>query len=330
MPLSPRKGVKRKHEEEDDVHRHWQRQSIIDMSMGKLRTNSSPRREPCLRRSVLILNTLKVIETELKQEGVDTHQSTEAARNEIPEMSMAQLTLDPLPDMSTFIYPLPASSLVPMSVDASSGEGSEGGDYLVQDSSVVDPMPAKPLVGCQEQALSQASSSMYCGAPSQVSTVPPSPSLYYGASSGAVSQSSTLYYDMPSLDTQTSTEYFLTSLLEPPKVSEAGDSNNNLAVQWPYGASSSLVQCLANIPLPDVPLSEAEVLEAAESPPSQSGSISMNIEEFVHSLQEAIDTVAARSPPSPAPVLNAQCSSYSRTDSTLDDLDSIMQILVGT
>ena len=355
MDHTVRKGVKRKHEEGDDVQRHWQRQSIIDMSMSKLRTNSSQRREPCLRRSVLILNTLKEIESELKREGVDTHQSTEAARNEIPEMSMAQLTLDPLPDMSTFIYPLSSSSLVPMSVDSSSGED---GDHLVQsssvvdllpakplvvqDSSVVDLMPPKPLIGCQDQALSQTPSSMYYGTPSNVSTVPPSPSLYYGASSldsGVVSQPSPMYYDVPSLDAPSSAEYFLTSLLELPKVNETGDSNNNFAAQGPYSTgsnSNSMIQCLASLPLPEVLLSEADALEAGELPLLQSSSISMNIEELVHSLQEAIDTVAARTPPppppapAPAPVLNVQCSSCSRTDSTLDDLDSIMQILVGT
>ena len=356
MAHTVRKGVKRKHEERDDVHRHWQRQSIIDMSMGKLRTNSFQRREPCLRRSVLILNTLKEIESELKQEGVDTHQSMEAARNEIPEMSMAQLTLDPLPDMSTFIYPLPSSSLVPMSVDSSSGEDGDplvqsssvvdllpAKPLVVQDSSVVDLLPAKPLMGCQDQALSQTSSSVYYCTPSQVSTVPPSPSLYFGASpldSGVVTHPSSMYYGVPSLDTPSSAEYFLTSLLEPPKVNENGDSNNNFAAQGPYSAgtsSNSLIQCLASFPLPDVPLSEAEVLEAAEPPLLQSSSVSVNIEELVHSLQEAIDTVAARTPPptpppapTPAPVLNVQCSSCSRTDSTLDDLDSIMQILVGT
>ena len=314
MESIPGRGVKRKHVEED--YYAWQRKSIIDVSMGKLRTSSSQRSEPCLRRSVLILNTLKHIETELAQEGVDTHRSTEAAINEIPEMSVSQLTLDPLPDISTFIYPLPASSPVPISVEASSGIGSENCDYL----SVVDLLPCKPLAGCQDQPLSHSqTSSGFLGAQDMGHGVP-APQSYYGESSlnsGTVSSPSTMYYGSLSPSADLSEPAFYSSLspspvYELPKLYEAGDSNNNFTALGPYNLISS------NSPTGEDSLSEAEVID------------------LLHSLQEAADSAAAPNlshtpapPSSPGPVLNAQCSTYCRTDSTLDDLDSIMQILVG-
>lgn len=312
-----RKGVKRKYEEEDEEHHAWHRKSILDMSMSKLRSNSSRRHEPCLRRSVLILNTLKHIESELAQEGVHSHQSSEEAMNEIPEMSMTQLTqltLDPLPDMSSFILPLPVSP-VPMSVEVAHGEESDN-DYLsLADSGVVDLLPCRPVMASQDQTLSQ-SSSLYCSVPSpNPASSPFSSSFIYAsaaADSRAMSPLSASAYDCTAMDIMPSLPLFMPNgfspnpILELPKVYEAGDSNNNSATQGPYSVCSSSFgeDCL----------SEAEVIE------------------FLHSLQEASDTTtpSCSSPASSsASVMNAQCSTFCRSDSAVDELDSIMQVLVG-
>ncbi|KAK7104352.1 SERTA domain-containing protein 2-like isoform X2 [Littorina saxatilis] len=360
MAYTPRKGVKRKYleEEVDDISRCRQRQRIIDMSMSKLRTTTYRHGDPdpCLRRSVLILNTLKQIEAELKTEGVETHQSAEAAMNGIPEMSTSQLTLDPLPDMSTFMYPLPSISPIPMSVDA---VPVEGGDYVTPDSSIVDLMPAKPLATCSQQALSQASPSMYFGAPSQ--------------GSDSVTTSSTMCFDMPSVTTQSPSAFFdstaaVNSVLELLKMFGDGDSNNNSTAKGPYtnyiideSTLDSLTITEADFSSMDQQLipvhgsqtsdpSASSLLPSAmaamrshgtallcsssagtASPSSIVQSSSTSIEDFAHYLQEASES-ACSSPlrSSQAAVMtNTQCSTYCRSDSTLDDLDSIMQILVG-
>ena len=64
-------GMKRKLEDFDpnETKPGGQRQSILDISVGKLHTNTIKKVEPPLLRSVLILNTLKHIETELLKEG---------------------------------------------------------------------------------------------------------------------------------------------------------------------------------------------------------------------------------------------------------------------
>ncbi|XP_076464636.1 uncharacterized protein LOC143296523 [Babylonia areolata] len=313
-----RKGVKRKREEEDDELHAWQRKSILDLSMGKLRpdNNQNTRRlEPCLRRSVLILNTLKHIESELAREGVHSHQSSEAAMNEIPEMSMAQLMLDPLPDMSSFVLPLPVSP-VPMSVDASQGGESENGDYLsLADSGIVNLLPCRSVMASQDQALSQTSSSLYGSVQSQNPAMSPlSDSPFFYSSEALDSRAlSVPAYDgaaidmMPSLPDFTPNSLLPNPVLELPKMYEVGDSNNNSATtSGPYNTSSSS--------LGGEVLSEAEVIE------------------FLHSLQEASDTTSTSALPassSSASVLNAQCSTFCRQDSMLDELDSIMQVLVG-
>ena len=302
------KGVKRKYEEQEEVYHACQRKYIIDMSMGKLRTSASRRSEPCLRRSVLILNTLKHIESELAQEGVDTHQSTEAARNEIPEMNMTQLTLDPLPDVSTFICPLPALSPNPFSSETSA-EGNSSNYFALVDSAVIDLLPCKPQMGCQDQVLSQASLEHYSALlPSAAFSSPTS----YNTTS-LLPQASSLCPSSPVLDALPPS-VCCNSLSSNPEVEPAkgcgnGDPNNNLTEQGPYSVSSSAFE--------EECLNEEEVLE------------------FLHSLQETSDSVPPLStPPTPASqssasVLNAQCSTYCRSDSSLDDLDSIMQILVG-
>ncbi|KAL8610921.1 hypothetical protein ACOMHN_042539 [Nucella lapillus] len=322
MESTFRKGVKRKYANEEEEQHAWQRRSILDMSMSKLRSNSSRRHEPCLRRSVLILNTLKHIESELAQEGVHSHQSSEAAMNEIPEMSMTQLTLDPLPDMSSFILPLPMSP-VPMSVEVSQGEES-GNDYLsLANSGVVDLLPCRPVMASQDQTLAQ-SSALYCSMPSPSPASAPfsTPSFIYSSAavdSRAMSPLPASTYNGTAMDIMPSLPLFTPNGLPPqpvpelPKVYEAGDSNNNnnniFATQGPYS------MCSSSNSFGEDGLSEAEVIE------------------FLHSLQEASEaaTPSNSSPASSssASVMNGQCSTFCRSDSALDELDSIMQVLVG-
>lgn len=308
MPPLLSSGLKRKREVVDyEVTHGLQRQSILDISMIKLRTSPKRRIEPCLRRSVLILNTLKHIETELQGEGVNIHTSTEAAMNKIPEMSTADLTLDPLPDMSTFISPQPIS--VPMQLDGLSLAGSN--TYFEKETSaVVDLTPCKPVYQSAETSFTQHSSS-----------------------SG------------------------LTSLPSPvamPKPHQAGDSNNNSVAQVPYIGS--------NMPLMDDPFSDIDIsfdfdlmawsstftslpvatstsASVASSSSSSTAALSstkllpsLSIEDILHSFPHPNFSSNLETPTSPAlitPVLNSQCSTCCRTDSSLDDLENIMQILVG-
>lgn len=312
MPPSSLTGIKRKRElQEEEESRGEQRQSVLDISMVKLRTGPSRRVEPSLRRSVLILNTLKHIEMELKREGVHTT-STVDAMNNIPEMSKTELTLDPLPDISTFIVPHPTSVPVPIENVCSNQE--EVGTYCPKDSDrgVISLMPCKSVFGsaCETDALSQ--------------------------------QLASYFQDMSTTD----------HIEHVADATQGGDSNNNhLALHVPYFSNS--------LPLLEDPFSDIDIswdtdmnlvhwssLPSAAPTTSQAGASgsstlvsptrlpSMSIEDIIYSFypnhlsgpDPAMQASAAVSPP---PVLNAQCSTYCRTDSTLDDLDNLMQILVG-
>ena len=90
----PPSGVKRKHETfEDGVA--IQRQSILDISRCKLQQRMS-RHEPSLRRSVLIFNTLRHIERELRREGVMLNPAQAASL--LPTLApTSDATLDPPP-----------------------------------------------------------------------------------------------------------------------------------------------------------------------------------------------------------------------------------------
>lgn len=315
MPPLQSSGIKRKREVIDDEATHGlQRQSILDISMIKLRTSPKRRIEPCLRRSVLILNTLKHIELELQNEGVIIHTSTEAAMNKIPEMSTTELTLDPLPDMSTFISPQPIS--VPMQLDPPSMIGSSAsGEYFDKDvSGMVDLLPCKPVLRCESSSLGHESSP------------PDFVALPNGAAACAVAKSPL-----------------------------AEDANNNSMVSVPYVSNS--------VPTMDDPFSDIDisldfdlmawsstltslpVTTPASPMPSSSSTTppltplspskllpSLSIEDILHSFPQTSwlepDTHILSSAPL-APVLNSQCSTYCRTDSSLDDLENIMQILVG-
>lgn len=86
-------GVKRKLDDlELDKSPSSQRQSILNISVGKLQVKSIKRVEPPLLRSVLILNTLKHIETELLKEGVQSPTNTSAFT--IPEVDPNSTIID--------------------------------------------------------------------------------------------------------------------------------------------------------------------------------------------------------------------------------------------
>ena len=89
-------GVKRKLNEEEENSTVSQRQSILDISVGKLQIKSIKRVEPPLLKSVLILNTLKYIEAELLQEGM--HSPTSCSTYTIPEVDPNSTVIDFLPE----------------------------------------------------------------------------------------------------------------------------------------------------------------------------------------------------------------------------------------
>ncbi|XP_052768347.1 uncharacterized protein LOC128208790 [Mya arenaria] len=92
-------GIKRKMDVlEIDKLPQNQRQCIVDISVTKLQVNKSERKvEPSLLRSVLILNTLKHIETELKKEGLCPNSNTSAM--DIPEVNPNSTAIDFLPEV---------------------------------------------------------------------------------------------------------------------------------------------------------------------------------------------------------------------------------------
>lgn len=92
-------GMKRKLDElESDRSPRTQRQSILDISVGKLHLKTMKRVEPPLLRSVLILNTLKHIESELLKEGVQSPTNTSAFT--IPEVDPNSTVIDFLPEQN--------------------------------------------------------------------------------------------------------------------------------------------------------------------------------------------------------------------------------------
>lgn len=91
-------GIKRKLDVyESEKTSQNQRQSIVDISVCKLQVNKSVKKvEPSLLRSVLILNTLKHIEYELRKEGHCAPTNTTAM--DIPEVNPNSTVIDFLPD----------------------------------------------------------------------------------------------------------------------------------------------------------------------------------------------------------------------------------------
>ncbi|KAK3092283.1 hypothetical protein FSP39_000729 [Pinctada imbricata] len=101
-------GVKRKVDVLEEAENYGgQRQSVLNISMCKLQTHSVKKVEPSLLKSVLILNTLKHIETELKKEGVCSC---------FPESTTFSLQ-DNTDDLSMDVLP----------------ENLDGGEYIEQD-----------------------------------------------------------------------------------------------------------------------------------------------------------------------------------------------------
>lgn len=91
-------GIKRKLEDPEVTTTVVQRQSILDISMFKLQSNPVKRVEPSLLRSVLILNTLKHIEVELQNDGVQTS-GADSSSFSLDDNS--DIAMDILPDMHT-------------------------------------------------------------------------------------------------------------------------------------------------------------------------------------------------------------------------------------
>lgn len=95
----PKSSVKRKLSDVESDDRAYQdpRHSILTISMFKLKTCPVRRVEPSLRRSVLIFNTLKIIERELQREGLPVTPTDSTLT--LPAMDTEDLTLDILPDL---------------------------------------------------------------------------------------------------------------------------------------------------------------------------------------------------------------------------------------
>jgi len=218
-------GVKRKHEEvENDGANsyHDQRQSILNISMVKLRTPApTPRRgDTSLRRSVLIFNTLRHIETELQHEGV-------TLSNNKPLLP----SLQPITDMELDLRP-----------------GSEG-----EMTPPLTPQPASPLSGNHSDARDDQERTLQRLETMEISTAPVTSPHYVTPTTHVTSQGSSIPLDssstcllpgatpsecptpLPPADTLLSdTKYILDSLLNCDKLTVASfasmfevDSNSN-------------------------------------------------------------------------------------------------------
>ena len=109
-------GIKRKLEDPEVTTTVVQRQSILDISMFKLQSNPVKRVEPSLLRSVLILNTLKHIEVELQNDGVQTS-GADSSSFSLDDNS--DIAMDILPDMHTINH-----DVVQHDINMSKGETS--------------------------------------------------------------------------------------------------------------------------------------------------------------------------------------------------------------
>ncbi|XP_022333025.1 cell division cycle-associated protein 4-like [Crassostrea virginica] len=99
-------GVKRKSDEMEFEFEGNQRQSVLNISMCKLQNPSARKVEPSLLKSVLILNTLKHIETELRKEGISSElppSATLTFHNDAENFTMDVLPLDTLDGSSEYI-----------------------------------------------------------------------------------------------------------------------------------------------------------------------------------------------------------------------------------
>ncbi|XP_041352391.1 uncharacterized protein LOC121370921 [Gigantopelta aegis] len=268
MPPSVFGNMKRKadHLFGDEVSYGNQRQSILDMSMCKLKTSPPKRIEPCLRRSVLILNTLKHIETELKTEGIYFPAPSEAAFN-LGESQLEKLTLDPLPE-SEFSNASPVQSVTRMDgicqLPVPLKSVGMLPDFREQDRTVLDLVPC-PMLPVESPQISKA---------------------------------------------------LLKTLPE--------DSNNNLLSTIACVANSSTwtEDLLGDV---DVSLCDLDLLTLS----SAMKFAPLSADEVIHSFPNS-----SSHPGDPASALGASplvpgSRSTCKSDSLLDDLDNIMQILVG-
>lgn len=97
-------GIKRKSDEMELEGN--QRQSVLNISMCKLQNPTGKKVEPSLLKSVLILNTLKHIETELRKEGISSELPPSASlsfHNNSENFTMDVLPLDSLDGSSDYI-----------------------------------------------------------------------------------------------------------------------------------------------------------------------------------------------------------------------------------
>ncbi|XP_076443018.1 uncharacterized protein LOC143281656 [Babylonia areolata] len=324
METIPKRGVKRKLPEIDvsDNFPYMQREIVLRQSMGKLEELDAATFEANLRRSILILNTVKYINRETRPEVVYGNSLMEGT-NEIYGNSLSQSTQGALPDISTFIYPMLPLSPVP--VHPPYGEEH---DQLGSDSSVTDLLPCAPLANSQDSSYvhSQGQSFYQTGQTSTYpySTVhynPPIPSSSsYGTSTHldsamvtSASQSLEMPYDTPLLDSQSASSEFYSN----PCANSLGEAEyaNSLTSQWPYGDSTS--SAIFEISS----LNDADVMEILrhleETGESGTGSGS----DLEHSLTQPST--------SQAPAVNTPCASYCRTDTPKTDIDSSVQITVG-
>ena len=266
MPPSVFGNMKRKadHLFGDEVSYGNQRQSILDMSMCKLKMSSPKRIEPCLRRSVLILNTLKHIETELKTEGIYLPAPSETAFN-LGESQLEKLTLDPLPE-SEFSNESPVQSVSRMDGICQVPVKSVGmlPDFKGQDRTITDLVPC-PMVPLESPQISK-----------------------------------TLLKALPE------------------------DSNNNLLSTLACMANSSTwtEDILGDL---DVSLCDLDLLTLS----SAMKFAPLSVDEVIHSIPNSSSHSSDPASTLVASSLVPGSRSTCKSDSLLDDLDNIMQILVG-
>ncbi|XP_046545262.1 uncharacterized protein LOC124255397 [Haliotis rubra] len=279
MPPNVVTTMKRKLDEfiDDEGSYGSQRQSVLNISMCKLKMVPRRRVEPCLRRSVLILNTLKHIETELEMEGVYFTSPADATFN-LTDPSHGKIDLDPLPECNSN-----TSFLQPSSVSFLPHVATEGPPSPM-------PKPVQDVENMDTSAKDTSGKTVLDLVPCKLATaevLPCTPVSKLSASRSYIE-----------------------------------DANNNLLpssfASFASNSSASWSEDFSDIDISVCDVDIYSISSAMKLTP-------LSAEEVLHSFPNTSGH-ANDSYPS---FINSQCGTSFRNESVMDDLDNIMQILVG-
>ncbi|KAI0234663.1 hypothetical protein LSAT2_015004 [Lamellibrachia satsuma] len=344
LMMATQNGAKRKHDEVDDgaISRAsgvatyiTQRQSMLDISMVKLQ-NSPTRKEPSLRRSVLIFNTLRRIETELQEEGIQLHPNAKASL--LPSIETGDdVTLDSIPGVDS--KTIPQGATPPLNGGATCGviggaslnaqpqrtceSSMEISVTVTGGDSSNYPSPVSPMSADASSSMSSSlcmTGDMFCTAESKCLL----DSLLSSERLTVSSFTSMFEYDMTNHSATTNSNSSCSSHITPSSYSNSGYIGTNGATTVANGASQnstafsgtgkSDVDIFADL---DMSLFDHDLF----APLSSNMKLTqLNAEELVQTLPTSETFISSSTTTSGCNYKN---------DLLGDDLDHIMQVLVG-